>query len=86
MAVSTNAASFFCMAWKDVSWSAWMVPVNRPESCCGKKPFGTFAYRKIVAAMVARVTMSVNGWCFRTHPSDRSYPCRTVLKAFSLAW
>ena len=45
-------------------------------SCWGKKPFGTFAYRKIVAAIVPSVTSSVNGWCFRTHPSDRSYPPR----------
>ena len=30
------------MAWKDVSWSAWIEPVSRPASCCGKKPFGTF--------------------------------------------
>jgi hypothetical protein len=41
--VSTNLASFFCIAWNDVSWSAWIAPVSLPVSCWGKNPFGIFA-------------------------------------------
>jgi hypothetical protein len=36
----TNSRSFFSMAWKEIDWSAWMPPVRRPVSCCGKKPLG----------------------------------------------
>jgi hypothetical protein len=41
--MSLNCASLTCIAWNEVSWSAWIVPVRRPASCCGKNPFGTFA-------------------------------------------
>jgi hypothetical protein len=43
MTVSVNAASFFCIAWNETSWSAWIEPLRRPVSCCGKKPLGTLA-------------------------------------------
>ena len=72
MTMFTNSASFPCIAWKEVSWSAWIEPVSRPVSCWGKKPFGIFAYRKTVAAIVASVTTSVSGWCRKTQPSDLS--------------
>src|SRR6266850_6789599 len=62
---------FFCMAWKDVSWSAWMDPLRRPVSCCGKKPLGTIVYRNTVATIVARVTSSVTGWWASTQCSAR---------------
>ena len=39
----TKKRSFFCIAWNEMSWSAWIEPLIRPVSCCGKKPFGTFA-------------------------------------------
>ena len=32
--------SFSCIAWNEMLWSACMPPINRPVSCCGKKPFG----------------------------------------------
>jgi hypothetical protein len=43
MTIAMNSESLRCMDWKEVCWSAWIEPVSRPESCCGKKPFGTFA-------------------------------------------
>ena len=36
----TNCVSFFCIDWNEMLWSAWMPPIIRPVSCCGKKPFG----------------------------------------------
>ena len=33
-----------CIAWNEMLWSAWMPPIIRPVSCCGKKPFGTITY------------------------------------------
>ena len=41
----TTACSLCCIAWNDVSCAAWMAPVSRPLSCCGKNPFGTIANR-----------------------------------------
>ena len=32
--------SFCCISWNEMLWSAWMPPIIRPVSCCGKKPFG----------------------------------------------
>ena len=42
---STTAVSFCCIAWNEMSCAAWMVPVSRPVSCCGKKPLGTMTNR-----------------------------------------
>ena len=39
--IPTNSIRWSRIAWKEVSWSAWMEPFMRPVSCCGKKPFGT---------------------------------------------
>jgi hypothetical protein len=40
---SANAVTRRFIAWNEVSWSAWICPVNRPVSCCGKNPFGIAA-------------------------------------------
>ena len=40
-----SAWIFFCMDWKEMAWSATMLPFNRPVSCCGKNPLGTTTYR-----------------------------------------
>ena len=39
--MSMKVASFCCIAWKEMLWSARMKPISRPVSCCGKKPLGT---------------------------------------------
>ena len=36
-----NCAIFCRISWNEMLWSAWMPPLIRPVSCCGKKPFGT---------------------------------------------
>ena len=41
----TNCVSFCCISWNEMLWSAWMMPISRPVSCCGKKPFGMTSYR-----------------------------------------
>ncbi len=40
-----NSVSFSRIAWNEMLWSAWMPPMRRPVSCCGKKPFGIVTYR-----------------------------------------
>ena len=35
-----NWRSFFSIDWKEIDWSAWMPPISRPVSCCGKNPLG----------------------------------------------
>jgi hypothetical protein len=70
--ISTTSVSFWRIAWKEMSWDASTVPVNRPASCCGKKPFGTTTKRATLSATVARVTTSiVRGWA-SAHASVRS--------------
>lgn len=60
------------IAWNDVVWSAWMPPIMRPVSCCGKKPFGTTMYSAMFSAIVATsVIRIVNGWR-SAHDSVRS--------------
>jgi hypothetical protein len=39
--ISTKLATFTRIAWKEMLWSAWIIPDSRPTSCCGKKPLGT---------------------------------------------
>jgi hypothetical protein len=38
--ISMKSASFCRIAWNEMPWSAWIEPIMRPTSCCGKKPFG----------------------------------------------
>jgi hypothetical protein len=35
-----NWISFCDIDWKEMAWSAWIPPVRRPVSCCGKNPLG----------------------------------------------
>jgi hypothetical protein len=35
-----KSASFCCIDWNEVLWSAWIEPPMRPVSCCGKNPLG----------------------------------------------
>ncbi len=39
--IAMNCVSFCCIDWNEMLWSAWMPPMTRPVSCCGKKPLGT---------------------------------------------
>jgi len=45
LTIDANCVSSLLIDWNDVSWSAWIAPVKRPVSCCGKKPLGTITYR-----------------------------------------
>ena len=40
-----KSASFWLMAWNEMLWSATIVPLSLPVSCCGKNPLGTIVYR-----------------------------------------
>ncbi len=55
------------MAWKEVSWSAWIMPFMRPPSCWGKKPLGTTMNRATVVTTVPRATRSTGNWWRSTH-------------------
>ena len=59
LVISANCTSIFCIVWEDVSWSAWIDPLKRPVSCCGKKPLGTTMYRYTVSPTVISSTMDV---------------------------
>jgi hypothetical protein len=70
--ISTTSTSFWRIAWKEMSCDATIVPVSRPASCCGKKPFGTIAKSATFSPTVASVTSSiVRGWA-SAQPSVRS--------------
>ncbi len=70
--VCANCESSRFICCDDVSWSAWIVPLRRPVSCCGKKPLGTMMYSQTVKPMVPSVTSSVMRWWRSTQPSVRS--------------
>jgi hypothetical protein len=39
--IATRLSTLAFIAWKEIDWSARTKPMRRPESTCGKKPFGT---------------------------------------------
>ena len=41
----TKSAIYMRVAGEEMSCSAWMLPMSRPVSCCGKKPLGTTTNR-----------------------------------------
>ena len=49
-----TASSFCSIAWNEMLWSAWMPPIMRPVSCCGKKPFGMIMNSQTFSTIVAK--------------------------------
>ena len=45
--------NFSEVSWKELAWSTCIPPTSWPESCCGKKPLGTWMNRKTLRPMVA---------------------------------
>jgi hypothetical protein len=37
--------NFSAVSWKELAWSTCMPPTSWLESCCGKKPLGTWMNR-----------------------------------------
>ena len=50
MTISLNWRCFTRIASNDTSWDAWIDPLSRPVSCCGKNPLGTLMIKYRVEA------------------------------------
>ena len=52
-------------------WSAWMTPISRPVSCCGKKPFGTIDVQIDVEARSSTSSTSIIERAVPQRPVER---------------
>ena len=51
------------MSWNEMLWSPWIMPLMRPVSVCGKRPFGMSMMSATLSAMVAKsASMTSRGW------------------------
>jgi len=63
LTMSIMSLSLEDIAWNEMLWSAWMLPMMRPTSCAGKKPLSTRTYSTPLAKMVSSSTSRVSpGW------------------------
>ena len=80
MTMSTNRETRCCIAWNDVSWSAWIDPVRRPVSCCGKEPFRD-PHVEVARRDHRRERHHQRGPLMPEHPLERSLVARSRIQS-----